>query len=203
MSKPCELCGRELTDSYKGGVCPVCKDEFVARKAEPLGEQRNQMDSSGTSTTLDANSSSLQQPQSSARGNFSASYKSSMGAETAHTGATTYQGRIELDKIAGLESTTAIVWLILGILQVLSLAFLLVGVWNIYWSTKSFKRATDIKNGQAWIPNTVDKELGIIILFIAINFIFGAVIGVIAPFLDLYIRDTILKKRYLFENNYN
>jgi hypothetical protein len=70
-------------------------------------------------------------------------------------------------------------------------------------STTRFKRATDIKNGQPWIPNTVDKELGIIILFIAINFIFGAVIGVIAPFLDLYIRDTILKKRYLFEKNSN
>jgi len=198
MSKFCELCGRELSDAYSGSVCPVCKQDFEERKTIHQEEQHNSNPASTATLNSNQNSEGWNTRTYSSNPPDAPNQVLSNSRNSNYT-AISYQEQTELDKLASLETTSAVVWLIIGILQVLSLFLILVGAWNIYVSTTRFRRATDIKNGHPDIPNVVDKEIGMIILFIAINLIFGAVIGVIAPFLDLYIRDTIIKKRYLFE----
>lgn len=200
MSKTCELCSRELSDSYNGSVCPVCKQDFEARKAIDQESQQNPNSNNSQTSNLNQQAANWRQPPFN-QNMYNTSNPAKSNQTSPYNSSITYQDQIELDKLAGLETTSAVVWLIIGILQVLSLVLILVGAWNIYVSTTRFKRVTFIKNGEPWIPNVVDKELGSIILFAIINFVLGAIIGVISPLIDLYIRDVIIKKRYLFERN--
>lgn len=108
-------------------------------------------------------------------------------------------------KVAQYEKLLNILWIVIGIYQIfigLSFGYYLtaaLGVYNVCMTINGFR---SIKNIYAGNPNVVkwyeDKFIWIII-FAVINLIIGGVIGVFLSLFNLYIRDYVLKHKYVFE----
>ncbi len=98
------------------------------------------------------------------------------------------------------EKIAAIIWLVIGILQCLSIFCFISGAWNIYASITRFKRSKEVLSPWQGIVNTYENELTFIIIGMVINFIFGGIIGVAGGFYDLFaVREYVLKNRKVFE----
>ncbi len=115
-----------------------------------------------------------------------------------------------VSRIARMEITAGVIWIIIGVLQLCGFipflvlfgygfALLFVGIWNIYWAIKRFTLARIIESRAPGIPNAYEQHLSMIILFIFINLFFGGVIGVFGCFYDLYVRSQVLQHRAVFE----
>jgi len=116
----------------------------------------------------------------------------------------------EASRLAGLEQIAGVIWMIIGILQILAFvpfvflfgygfALLFVGIWNVYWARQRLTISKVIMSRAPGIPTVFEQHLGMTILFIFINLFFGGVIGVIGCFFDLYVRSQVLKSRSIFE----
>lgn len=100
-------------------------------------------------------------------------------------------------RLADYEKISAWLWMILGIVQVLSLVAAIAGVWNIIAAYSRFQVVPRIKARDPAIP--ADYEgLGGIILIGVVNLFVGGAIGVIFAVFDLYVRDQVLNNRHLF-----
>ena len=108
-------------------------------------------------------------------------------------------------KIAGYEKASAIIWLILGILQVLIAVeipfFIIIGVWNIIVSVSRFKMIDRIRSLDPKVPFEYEGIVGLVIFGI-VNLLLGAIIGIAGIVVDFYVRDQILKNRNLFDPDY-
>lgn len=99
--------------------------------------------------------------------------------------------------IADYEKASAVIWLIIGILQILSLVLIIAGIWNIYAATTRFKIAPIIRARDARIPAAFESITGLIV-FAVLNLVLGGVIGVLFVAFDFYIRHLVLENRHLF-----
>ena len=81
-------------------------------------------------------------------------------------------------RIADYEKISAVLWLILGILQIISIVAIIAGIWNIFAAISRFKIEKEIRNRSNNIPTVYQGTLQLVILGI-INLLLGAVIGVI------------------------
>ena len=98
------------------------------------------------------------------------------------------------------EQLSAILWLIIGIIQVISLAGIVCGVWNIYCAYSRFKQSKAVLTPYPGLVQSYDKWMTNIIISIVINVILGGVIGVAAAIFDLIgIRGYVLENKQLFE----
>ena len=115
----------------------------------------------------------------------------------------------EATRLAVLEQTAGLIWIIIGILQILAfipflflfgygLALLFVGIWNIIQSRRRLAFTKVIMSRAPGVVAAYKENLGMIILFIFINLFFGGVIGVIGCFYDLYVRSQVLKSKDIF-----
>lgn len=103
-------------------------------------------------------------------------------------------------KLADYEEYSGIVWLVIGIIQCLSVVGIICGIWNIVVATQRLKYSKEIKNGTATnIYDTFEKDKSSIITMLILNIILGAVIGVIGAIFDLYIRDFVMKNEAVFK----
>ncbi|HET8942619.1 MAG TPA: DUF4339 domain-containing protein [Rudaea sp.] len=100
-------------------------------------------------------------------------------------------------RLADYEKISAWLWMILGIVQVLTLVAAIAGVWNIFAAYSRFHVVPRIKARDPEIP-TAYEELGGIILIGVVNLFVGGVIGVVFAVFDLYVRDKVLSNRHLF-----
>lgn len=115
-----------------------------------------------------------------------------------------------VSRIARMEVTAGVIWIIIGVLQMCAFvpflflfgygfALLFVGIWNIYWAIRRFSLSKIIESRAPGIPNAYEQHLSMIILFIFINLFLGGVIGVFGCFYDLYVRSQVLQQREIFE----
>lgn len=115
-----------------------------------------------------------------------------------------------ITRIARMEITAGVIWIIIGVLQICAFvpflflfgygfALLFVGIWNIYWAIRRFALSKIIESRAAGIPTAYEQHLSMIILFIFINLFLGGVIGVFGCFYDLYVRSQVLQHREVFE----
>lgn len=103
------------------------------------------------------------------------------------------------NELAEKEKLAAIIWLVIGIMQCLSFACIIAGVWNIYAAITRFKQAEAVKNPWPGIVNSYDKWQSNIIISIVINVIFGGVVGAVGGLYDLFVvRDFVLKNKEIF-----
>lgn len=113
-------------------------------------------------------------------------------------------------RIARMEVTGGVIWIIIGVLQICGFvpflvlfgygfALLFVGIWNIYWAVRRFTVARIIESRAPGIPAAYEQHLSMIVLFIFINLFLGGVIGVFGCFYDLYVRSQVLRHREVFE----
>lgn len=100
-------------------------------------------------------------------------------------------------RLADYEKISAILWIGLGILQVLSLVGIIAGIWNIIAAYARFQIVPRIRARDPGIP-AIYESLGGIILIAIVNLLVGGVIGILFVAFDLYVRDQVLKNQHLF-----
>jgi hypothetical protein len=105
------------------------------------------------------------------------------------------------EKLADYERISAIFWLILGIIQILTLVLLPIGVWNIFASLSRSKLEKKIRNLDPEVPALYEPMAGLVV-FAVLNLLFSALIGALGVVLDFYIRGRILENRRLFSPAY-
>lgn len=102
--------------------------------------------------------------------------------------------------LAEREKMSAIFWLIIGILQVMSCVGIVCGVWNIYCSTCRFKQAKAVLTPYPGLVKSYDNWMTTIIVSIVINAILGGLIGVAAALYDMFaVRNYVLDNKQTFE----
>ena len=98
------------------------------------------------------------------------------------------------------EKISAIIWLIIGAIQVISMAGIIAGAWNLYCAYTRFKQSKAVLNPWPGIIEQYDKSLTGIIISMVINFLLGGVVGVAGAFYDMFaIRAYVLKNKDAFE----
>src|SRR5215212_3183884 len=107
--------------------------------------------------------------------------------------------QILIRRIHDYERLSGILWIALGVLQILSICVLfifgiptmLVGIWNILAGISKLKIAPRILAREITVPAQFDSMNSLIVIGIC-NLVFGGVIGIIFVILDFYVRDQIL-----------
>lgn len=99
------------------------------------------------------------------------------------------------------EKMSAIIWLVIGIMQCLSFVCVIAGAWNIYCAVTRFKQANAVLTPWKGIVNTYDQWQSNIIVGLGINLILGGVIGIAGNLYDLLVvRKYVLDNRQVFES---
>lgn len=101
-------------------------------------------------------------------------------------------------RIADKERKSRTIWLVIGIIQIVTVIFIIVGIWNVYAASTHRKAALNIEARKAFIPMAYKRSLARYIFFIMLNMVLGGFIGVIGCFYDLHIRSAILKNAEIF-----
>lgn len=100
-------------------------------------------------------------------------------------------------RIADYQRISAILWLVISIVQICSLVAIIAGLCNLFTSLSRFGAVKKILTRATDVPSEFEGLRQLIVIGI-INFFLGAVVGVVFVGLDLYIRDQILKNRQVF-----
>lgn len=104
-----------------------------------------------------------------------------------------------LERIADYERISGILWLILGIVQVLMIVTIIVGIWNIVAAISRMKLRPLILARDAQVPAIYEGVAQLVIIGV-LNLLLGGAIGVLFVVFDFIIRDMVLRNRRLFEN---
>ncbi len=100
-------------------------------------------------------------------------------------------------RLADYQRISGVLWIVLGIVQLLSVYGIIAGLWNIPVGIGRLRQATRIRASDETIPAAFEGVVGLVVIGV-INLILGGVIGVIVVGLDFWIRDRVLKLQGLF-----
>lgn len=110
----------------------------------------------------------------------------------------------EADRVASqirnYEFALGIVWLILGVLQLVFSSYI-VGAWNIYWGITRLLSTKNIYAGNTAVIPWYVGQLTSLIIFSVLNLIAGSIIGNVLMALDWWVRDYALKNKPVFEGH--
>lgn len=102
--------------------------------------------------------------------------------------------------LADREQISAILWLVIGILQCMSFAGIVCGIYNIICSISRFKQAKLVLTPYPGLVKSYENSLTSIIISIVLNAILGGFIGIAAAIFDLVgIRGYVLEHKDEFE----
>ncbi|MBI5230643.1 MAG: hypothetical protein HY876_00575 [Coriobacteriales bacterium] len=99
--------------------------------------------------------------------------------------------------IAGYERTSAILWLVLGVVQCVTVVGAIAGVWNIFAALSRFRLSRAIVARDPGVPGAFEPIGGLIAIGL-VNLVFGGAVGVLFVILDIYVREQVLENRHLF-----
>lgn len=102
-------------------------------------------------------------------------------------------------QIADYERISGYVWIVFGIIQILSLFGIVAGIWNIFAGRSRLKVAPHIMARNKAVPEVFDG-IGSLVVIGIVNVLLGGVIGVVFVGFDFFIRDKVLSNRRLFCN---
>ncbi|MGV1035065.1 MAG: DUF5362 family protein [Microbacteriaceae bacterium] len=105
---------------------------------------------------------------------------------------------LTIRRIADYTRLSGVLWLILGILQVLFIITALIGIWNIIAALGRLHAAKLTLARDPSIPGLWQGVAGLIIIGI-LNLLLGGMIGLLFVALDFVVRDQVLKNRHLFD----
>jgi len=108
----------------------------------------------------------------------------------------------QANRLAGYERTSAIIWIIISVLQILSVYLIIAGIWNLFAAISSFKMEKKILNRDADVPQVYESVTELIIIGV-VNVLFGGIFGVILVGFDFWIRSEVLAHREVFDNTEN
>ena len=114
-----------------------------------------------------------------------------------HVTAELSQDDILIARIADYQRISGILWIVIGIIQVLLIYTVIAGVWNIFAGVSRIRMVDRIKRREANIPTEFESVTQLVIIGV-INLVFGGLIGLVFVGFDFFIRDKILSNRHLF-----
>lgn len=98
-------------------------------------------------------------------------------------------------KLSDYERTSGIIWLVLGIIQVISLVGIICGVWNIIVAIQRLQYSKELLKKPSGVAKQFENQLTGLIIILIINIFFGAIIGIIGAIFDFYVRNYVLTNR--------
>ncbi len=103
-------------------------------------------------------------------------------------------------RIADYERISGYIWIAIGVVQCIALITIIAGIWNIFAGVSRVRSCPFILARDSSVPEMFEGIGGLIIIGV-INFLFGAMIGVVFIIFDFFIRDMVLKNRHIFDFN--
>lgn len=103
-----------------------------------------------------------------------------------------------LRQIADYERISAVLWLVLGIVQVISVIAVIAGIWNIIAAVSRFGLVPRIQQRDPGVPAAYEGVTGLVLIGL-VNLCLGGMIGVAFVVFDFIIRDKVLSNRHLFD----
>lgn len=125
---------------------------------------------------------------------------------TIRTKAETKKQRIPLSgsaavaaKVRRWEVVLNVVWIVLGVLQCVTLYAAAAGVWNIVNAAIGLRNVRNIQPGNPHVVPYFDQRKVWLIVLAVVNLVLGGVVGVVLVLGDWYLRDYVLRNRSAFE----
>ncbi len=104
---------------------------------------------------------------------------------------------LTIRRIAAYARWSGILWILLGLIQVLTVIAVVAGVWNIFAGFTRVTGARKIAARDPTVPASFEGVAGLVIIGV-INLVLGGFIGLILVGVDFYVRDLVLKNADLF-----
>lgn len=104
------------------------------------------------------------------------------------------------ERLARYERTSGIVWLVIAIVQCLSVVAAIAGIWNIFASISRFRFSRAIREGHPGIVAAYENNLWVLIVMGCVNFLLGGFIAAAWIAYDFHIRRKVLSNRHLLES---
>jgi hypothetical protein len=102
-------------------------------------------------------------------------------------------------RIADYEKASGVLWIIIGVLQCLTLIGLIAGIWNIFAGVSRLRLSPLILQRHPGVVAAFEG-IGQLIVIGVINLFLGGLIGVAFVIFDFVIRDMVLRNRHLFQS---
>ncbi len=102
-------------------------------------------------------------------------------------------------KLARYERISAIVWLVIAVIQILAVVTIVAGIWNIFASVSRFRFARAIRDGHPGVARAYEEALWMLIVMGCVNFFLGGFIAAAWIGFDFYVRHKVLRNRRLLE----
>ena len=102
-----------------------------------------------------------------------------------------------INRLADYEKASGIMWIILGIIQCITIIGIIAGLWNIFAGWSRIKVSRKITERLNTVPKIFEKMTGLIVIGV-INLLLGGIIGLLFVAFDFFIRDKVLNSRTLF-----
>ena len=98
-----------------------------------------------------------------------------------------------------MEKNASSIWLVIGIVQVLSVVGILCGIWNIINALSRKKYANSLIGSSIPVYKKYEESDKNLLIFAVFNFIIGAIIGVFGVGYDFYIRSFVMCNKKYFD----
>lgn len=107
-------------------------------------------------------------------------------------------GEAIVRRIADYQKGSGIAWIILAVIQVLTVYGILAGIWNLCVGISRIRHSGQIRRREETVPAAFQGISGLVIAGV-VNLVLGGVIGVVLVGFDFYVRDKVLSNQQLFD----
>lgn len=115
--------------------------------------------------------------------------------------ATMSPAEIIASKLRRYEVISGLLWLLLGIVQIVFIYTAAAGIWNIVNAIRQLLAVNNIQAGNPEVIKAFDENKTSLFIAAIINLLLGAVIGVVLVLFDLWIRDYVMKNKSAFKES--
>ena len=102
-------------------------------------------------------------------------------------------------KVRRGEVISNIIWIVLGVLQCVTLYAAAAGVWNVINAILALRNVKHIQPGNAGVVPYFDQRRTWLIVLAVVNIVLGGVVGVLLVLWEWHLRDFVLRNRSAFE----
>ncbi len=170
-------------------TCQQCKQKFTCEAPEVAGDYPVVCPHCSHTTTIHVGESLVKQNQK----------RKEKSAKKQAQAQTNVAPETVAAKVRRYEIVSNIVWIIIGIIQCITITAAVAGVWNIVNAIIRMRNTKNIVPHNEHVPSYFDERKIWIIVMAIINLVLGGVIGVAISAFDWYVRDYVLKNRDAFE----
>jgi hypothetical protein len=103
------------------------------------------------------------------------------------------------ERLARYERLSAIVWLVIAVIQILAVVTIVAGIWNIFASVSRFRFAKAIREDHPGVVRAYEESLWMLIVMGCVNFFLGGFIAAGWIAYDFHVRNKVLRNRRLLE----